>query len=367
MSLLAAFLAHGRHERGEIPRVSSQAAALTDPHSTSKIIHLVQQLLDENGRVRNAIGLSNDRDRSLLMEALLSLETHAQLGEDSQTTLAAPSLLEVHARRAAFCLWLEAHRAVPWSIRDYDERSLSLLLGYESLRSASALQLRMLNGIDIVHRRQTWLRSTRKETVSEAFNWIRTNIIHRSVGDPDPYSADEMLDGGPWGSCHNTGDLMAAMLNAVNIPARTATYSVEVRGLLGHRYLDLPSEQLFVDHCDAPYDRSLIHIAPPKIIYSSRERATYLELLDARPADLPRFMLLRNMVLLGSHPNRQYMKAACIGPISMRNTIYGFYGCTGATCMPPSTYSEDVDRIISETRAGILKRAVDLGICAELF
>jgi hypothetical protein len=321
--------------------------------------------LADNVRVRKAIGLVDRRSESALRRALSSLEDQSLLPPPVATSDPEARLSELHCRRAAFCLWLEHRGALSWSLADYDDDALNLLLGYDSLVSASSLRLRMLELVDHFYHQQTWLKATRGATVAAVFSWARAHLVHRSLGDPNLSDPLLFLQGGPWGTCHDTGDLMATMLNALNIPVYTATYGVDVPGLRGHTYMDVPSEELFIDHCDAPYDRSLVHIRPSEVIYAGPERATYLLSMRTRPADLPRLKLFRDVSLLGRFPNRFYLKAACISPEAMRDTLYAFYECQG-TCVPPTTYAAELERTVLEARPGLLRMASERGICAEL-
>ncbi len=355
-------LATGRQAggRADYGRAAAPSQAPTDSAAA------LGRLLASAPQLEEALALDAG-ERRRLEEHIDSLDRRGALLPPVAADSRRSRLRDLHLRRAAHALWLELHREVPWSLTAYAPPALRSLLGYEGLETASVFQLRLLEDLDVARRQQTWLRQTRAETVSEALAWVRGNLVHRSERDALPSSLAESLAGGRWGSCHNTADLLATMLTALNIPTHTAVYASEVRGLGGHRYVDFPADELFLPHADDPYDRSLLNVPCARLTLSGDERSAFLRLVREHPEEAGRASLRRSLALLEQYPIREYMKAACIGPAAMRDSVFGFYNCSGTGCDPARNHAAEVDSAVQHARPAVLKAAREAGVCEQTY
>lgn len=255
--------------------------------------------LTDHPAISTAIGLTGEEEKQTLNQLIGLLETTGKLPPPAATAPAGTTESRLlHLRRAAFCLWVELHRKVPWTLGAYSKEDLNLLLSYDQTQLTPPSSFgKFLGGIDQAFHEGKWVKQNRQETIFEIGQWIKTNITHHSGAEPVAKNVDEFLKGGHWGSCHETGDFFAVVATSMNIPCRTARYPSAVVNLHGHRYLDFPADKLFVVHGDDFYNREMSDVPVERIFADASERKEILDLLNRAPAQLSNYANRRKVLL----------------------------------------------------------------------
>ncbi len=243
-------------------------------------------------------------------------------------------------RNLAFSLWLELNKKVSWSLRDYSQSQLQLILNYSNrpeLRGYYRLfvtpDLAFNDWQTIVVKGQTL---SRRDTVIRMAQWIRDTIGHH-VGNYLPTNIDaffRMTFPGAdnlnlVGSCQNNNRFMAAIGSALNIPVYYTTYGYDMPNAATHNFIDFPSEDLALSHSDDLFRYNYLGQAPVSMIFlSGPERAFYLQNADlflgtkypgANPLEAGKLFETRFAKILFQFPSTDVYRAACGGVEGIMN------------------------------------------------
>ncbi len=247
-------------------------------------------------------------------------------------------------RQLAFSLWLEINQKVPWSLEDYDEEGLRLILSFK--RPDIRNYYRIVVTADQAYR--FWVNaggkatSNRRQVIFAMAGWIRKNIGHRVNDEPGINAFEDYLDRTSAcddsnlnciGSCHNNNYFMAAVGNALNIPVLETVYSGNMSAAGGHSFIDFPADDLALLHSDDLYSYgSLGGIPIEKIFITGQARQDFISQaalsgysLDIGPqvADADRFFVLRKLNMLLRNSDARFLKASCGGKAGFVRYVKG--------------------------------------------
>ncbi len=211
------------------------------------------------------------------------------------TVLSGEDAEDLYAASVANSLVLEMLGTLPWSLDDLSEDELTLLLDSRGFYRGYADYLHDANsrvtGYDVdgivlpappeivreFMAREDLVGASRHETIINAIDWIRYNLVHYSGGQSAKNFEDHWgyrgysplsrmlvvgehtgLDGKPRGytaGCHGTNWFLVHLLRAVNIPVEYVLWA-------GHAIPSFPSEGIYLSHGDDPYS-SFAQYSPP--------------------------------------------------------------------------------------------------------
>lgn len=317
-------------------------------HSQSTSFDSYYQFLQQNPQILAASSLTQNLSTGPLANLFQSsLESLAKTGRlpaaDPQEYARADALIKSGldprsdyflTRNLAFSLWLELNKKVSWSLKNYSQTQLQLILNYSNrpeLRGYYRLfvtpDLAFNDWQNMVVKGQSL---SRRDTVIRMAQWIRDTIGHHA-GEylPSDLSAFfRMTFPGAdnlnlVGSCQNNNRFMAALGSALNIPVYYTTYGYDMPLAATHNFIDFPSEDLALSHSDDLFRYNYLGQAPVSMVFlSGPERAFYLQNADlflgtkypaARPLEADKIFETRFAKILFQFPSPDVNRAACGG------------------------------------------------------
>lgn len=206
----------------------------------------------------------------------------------------------MYVRWIALQLVVEIGRITPWSVTGYDEESLQALFDSRSIMTCAGPTLHVWgtgNPWGSAHLRrsdnvgmsliapprytlaflvnQGMVGADRMASIAKFLQWVSDHCQH-FIGQVNYQSADDhwqyrglppitrILEGtnpifgqGHWTfGCHGTSGLIRNVLRALNIP-------VHITVVCGHGQVLFPTESLYLDHCDNPYNQDFLRSGRP--------------------------------------------------------------------------------------------------------
>ena len=196
----------------------------------------------------------------------------------------------IYVTHVAHSLWMEANHLVNWSLLDYNEDELAMLLGVDFLMNCTNFGYYFFSvimgdvtdwNVEISYKfmkENQYIMDNPTSTVYAFADWIRYNVVHisgvvdeknykKTYGYSGPPPADKVLypikvaKGGYSYSagCWGTTGLFAAVMRSVNIPVHNNPDALPV--IIGgvtkgtHSRLELPTLGIGLCHSDDLYDR----------------------------------------------------------------------------------------------------------------
>jgi hypothetical protein len=293
--------------------------------------------------VTSAIGLQGAEEESSVFQMAANLDATGKLPV-AMPVGASQSLAPrtIHLRHAAFALWVEVNKKVPWRLAAYSRDDLNTLLAFDATLTPrpTSQYLMFMTDMDQLFNQGRWIRPTRRETIFAIGEWFRTNVTHgsytvrdgkREPSAPKPQNVADYLAGGQWSSCHITGDFVAAVSASLNIPCRTAVYPADFRDWAGHRNLDFPADDQYLVHGDDFYSGMKRHVLMEKVFASGPVRRRIIDLKETNPGSLFQTTTQRDIFLYlqyGRDP--ELINAAKTGPDAVYALLDKQTGMTGA-------------------------------------
>jgi len=334
-----------------------------------KHLKRVDDLFSQKPILLKAIDFKNTSERAEFERLYKSLAETGQLPpfEGPVAPLAGHQLRTLHLRHAAHAIWIETHRKVPWSLKDYNDEEIMTLLSFNTTigsRSAGTVFQNYFRDLtDALHSPWTQALSSPKKTIEEMTAWARDEIRHNS-GQDSPKTLKEAHLGGHTGSCQHTTALMGVSAIALNIPAKVLQYPETMRSAGLHYFVDFPSEQMLLSHGDNPYSAAFKKAPVEESFIQDEARKDFISALKNDPKTADELMAFHGIDTHVRYPDESTRKASCLGRAHLTQHLKQRFGCSGAHARcAPMTYPEEFQLRMGAYHSKVLQDALQNGAC----